>query len=203
MDAAVLPQSGFLTILMDSLTSCYLCVESSLVMFCEVDCTLTLIKNASCKVFADNIAELSIQAGVAFGFSGTQAGTVAMASGVSSAGVGNGVGAAAANMGTLALPGSSSGPGTSSLMAGSLGPAGGPGTMASNRVAVSAASVQDQQYLHAMMQNLGFPYYPGPHFGPQTFSGPPTHMGTQQVSILLFLFSPGLFFLRNALSQDA
>jgi hypothetical protein len=187
---------------MDSLTSCYLCVESSLVMFCEVDCTLTLIKNASCKVFADNIAELSIQAGVAFGFSGTQAGTVAMASGVSSAGAGN------ANMGTLALPGSSSGPGTNSLMAGSLGPAGGPGTMASNRVAVSATSVQEQQYLHAMMQNLGFPYhpgvhYPGPHFVPPTFSGPPTHMGTQQVSILLFLFSPGLFFLRKALSQDA
>jgi hypothetical protein len=174
-------------------------------MFCEVDCTLTLIKNASCKVFADNIAELSIQAGVAFGFSGTQAGTVAMASGVSSAGVGNGVAAAAANMGTLGLPGSSSGPGTSSLMAGSLGPAGGPGTVASNRVAVSAASVQEQQYFHAVMQNLGFPYhhYPGPHFGTPTFSGPPTHMGTQQVSILLFLFSPGLFFLRKALSQDA
>ncbi len=173
-------------------------------MFFEVDCTLTLIKNASCKVFADNIAELSIQAGVAFGFSGTQAGTVGMGSGVSSAGVGNGV-AAAANMGTLAVPGSSSAPGTSSLMAGSLGPAGGPGTMASNRVAVSAASVQEQQYLHAMMQNLGFPYhhYPGPHFGPPTFSGPPAHMGTQQVSILLFFLSPGLFFLRKALSQDA
>ncbi len=127
-----------------------------------------------------------------------------MANSGSSSGVVNGVVAAAAtNMRSPALTGSSSGPGTNSLAPVSLGSAMAPGMVASNRVAVSAASVQDQQYLHAMMQNLGFPYYPGPHFGPQTFSGPPTHMGTQQVSILLFLFSPGLFFLRNALSQDA
>ncbi|KAH8945760.1 hypothetical protein BDL97_12G057500 [Sphagnum fallax] len=136
---------------------------------------------------------LSLQAGTAFGYSATQAGTVAMANSGSSSGVVNGVVAAAAtNMRSPALTGSSSGPGTNSLAPVSLGSAMAPGMVASNRVAVSAASVPEQ-YMHA----LPFPYhhYPGNHFGPQAFNAPPTHLGSQQAAAQYFAGAP--FFAQH------
>ncbi len=115
-----------------------------------------------------------------------------MANSGSSSGAVNGVvAAAAANMRSPALTGSSSGPGTNSLAPVSLGSAMAPGMVASNRVAVSAASVPEQ-YMHAMP----FPYhhYAGPHFGPPGFNAPPTHLGSQQVRILQLMFQSRFCF---------
>jgi hypothetical protein len=129
---------------------------------------------------------LCLQAGAAFGFSGAQAGTIMMVSSNNSSTGVNGVVSGALNTGNPALPGSTSSPRTSSLMARNSGPPGaGSGSGANNQVAASAASVQEQNF-HAMMQNPGFSYhqYPGPHFGPPSFSSSPALMGTQQVRVL-------------------
>ncbi len=108
-----------------------------------------------------------------------------MANSGSSSGVINGVvAAAAANMRSSALTGSSSGPGTNSLAPVSLGSAMAPGMVASNRVAVSAASVPEQ-YMHAMP----FPYHHYP-----AFNAPPTHLGSQQVRILQLMFQSRFCF---------
>jgi hypothetical protein len=143
-----------------------------------------------------------MQPGAVFGSSGMQPGTIMMASSGLSAEVVSGIADGGANMGNPALPGISSGPGRGSLMAGSLGPAGGPGIVASNRVVAAAnAAAIHEQCLHVMKQNLGSPYhqYLSSHFGP-TFNGPPANMGTEQVVTLSILFSWSFFFLIAALN---
>ncbi|CAM6009679.1 unnamed protein product [Sphagnum balticum] len=143
---------------------------------------------------------LCLQAGATFGFSGAQAGTIMMVSSNNSSTGVNGVVSVALNTGNPALPGSTSSPRTSSLMARNSGPPGA-GSGANNQVAASAPSVQEQN-LHAMMQNPGFSYhqYPGPHFGPPSFSGSPALMGTQQVAAQYFAGSP--FFGQHLLSPS-
>ncbi|KAH8952507.1 hypothetical protein BDL97_09G088900 [Sphagnum fallax] len=145
---------------------------------------------------------LCLQAGAAFGFSGAQAGTIMMVSSNNSSTGVNGVVSGALNTGNPTLPGSTSSPRTSSLMARNSGPPGaGSGSGANNQVAASAPSVQEQNF-HAMMQNPGFSYhqYPGPHFGPPSFSSSPALMGTQQVAAQYFAGSP--FFGQHLLSPS-
>ncbi|KAH9551690.1 hypothetical protein CY35_09G026100 [Sphagnum magellanicum] len=142
---------------------------------------------------------LCLQAGAAFG---AQAGTIMMVSSNNSSTGVNGVVSGALNTGNPALPGSTSGPRTSTPMARNSGPPGaGSGSGANNQVAASAPSVQEQN-LHAVMQNPGFSYhqYPGLHFGPQSFSGSPALMGTQQVAAQYFAGSP--FFGQHLLSPS-
>ncbi|KAH9557301.1 hypothetical protein CY35_07G079400 [Sphagnum magellanicum] len=145
---------------------------------------------------------LSLQPGAVFGSSGMQPGTIMMASSGLSVEVVSGIADGGANMGNPALPGISSGPGRGSLMAGSLGPAGGPGIVASNQVVAAAnATAIQEQYLHVMKQNLGSTYhqYPSSHFGP-TFNGPPANMGTQQAAAQFFAGVP--FFGQQLVSPS-
>jgi hypothetical protein len=143
-----------------------------------------------------------MQPGAVFGSSGMQPGTIMMASSGLSAEVVSGIADGGANMGNPALPGISSGPGRGSLMAGSLGPAGGPGIVASNRVVAAAnAAAIHEQCLHVMKQNLGSPYhqYLSSHFGP-TFNGPPANMGTEQAAAQFFAGVP--FFGQQLVSPS-